>query len=881
MTTQQLRELFVQYFVDRGHLAQPSAPLVLHDDPTSLFTSAGMQPYMSAFRGETKPPASKVTSIQRCLRTNDIEGVGFHNRYATFFEMLGNFSFGDYFKEGAIEMAWDLMTNVLRLPTEHLYVTVYTDDDEAERIWHEHIGVPMDRISRLGRSDNWWPKERWEGPCGPCSEIHLDLGPEFGCDRPDCAVGCDCDRYLELWNLVFQMYTEAEDGTLTPLPKPGIDTGMGLERLALVMQGVRHLGETDEMAHIARRITDVISDQSGTELRYGQHGRSDLALRIIADHIRAAVFTQAGGVVPSNEGAGYVLRRFIRRSYRYGRQLGATEPFLHRVVPAVTEAMGQHHRELAEREEFSSELVRREEERFASTLRQGMGLFERVVGELEQEQTDAIPGEKAFTLYDTYGFPVELTVELAAERGLQVDMEGFQEAMEAQRVRSGMGSAGLAGARQELSLAQVPATEFVGYDHGSSQARVVALIADDELVEMAKAEQEVAVVLDQTPFYAEQGGQVGDSGSIQMAGAELAVRNTTKRGDKTLHIAVLKRGSVQVGDEVSATVDSRRRHAVMRNHTGTHLLHAALRQVLGEHVSQSGSLVAPDRLRFDFTHHEAVSTEQLTEIERLCNQWILDDRPVQAEDRDYEDAIRDGAIAIFTEKYDKQVRTISTEGVSTELCGGTHVSRTAQIGSFHIVDESSVAAGIRRIEALTGMGAAEHHRHLADQVHALAVALGSPPEQIGDRVAQLRDQISDLNRRLEKASSSGAAMVDVPSLLESATDVAGVHLISAHVPEVDRKLLGQLADQLATQLSPAVVLLGSAVDDKVALVCKADKAALAAGAHAGKLVSEAARSCDGGGGGRPDFAEGAGRDGGKLDQALAGAEVILRQQLGG
>ena len=879
MTTQQLREMFLEFFEKRGHLAVPSAPLVLHDDPTSLFTSAGMQPFMAAFRGEADPPAPRVVSIQKCLRTKDIDDVGRHNRYCTFFEMLGNFSFGDYQKEGAIEFGWDFITNVMKLPVDDLYVTVFEQDDEAERIWHEKMGVPMERISRLGRKDNWWPAERWEGPCGPCSEIHLDLGPEFGCDKPDCRVGCDCDRYLEVWNLVFQMYTEAEDGTLTPLPASGVDTGMGLERLAMAMQGARFVAETQEMAHIMERVVSVINDQTGGDCHYGQDGHHDLALRIITDHIRATAFTQAGGVVPSNEGAGYVLRRFIRRAFRFGRQLGATEPFLYRVIPAVTEAMGAHYPELKDKEDFSARIVQREEERFDSTLRQGLNLLDGLVVELQHDRLDTIPGEKAFTLYDTYGFPVEMTVEMAAERGLKVDMDGFSAAMSAQRVRSGQGAGGLADVQQNLSLAHLGATEFVGHETLSSPARVLAIIEGDELVDIARAEGEFSVVLDTTPLYAEQGGQVGDHGLLHSSDFEFAVTRTIKHGDKILHRGTLKRGAMNVGDGLTASVDSLRREAVMRNHTATHLLHTALRRVLGDHVSQSGSLVAPDHLRFDFTHHEAVTHEQLAEVERLCNQWILDNRPVSTEQMDYDDAIDAGAIAIFTEKYDQRVRTVTTDGISMELCGGTHCTSTGQIGSLHVLSESSVAAGIRRIEAMTGTSAAAHHRSVADDLSAVAAELNCGTDDIIARIGHLRDQVGDLKKQLEHARSAGAA-VDVDALASGAEQIGGVKLVAAAIPGADRKMLGQLADQLAARLQPAAVILGAAEDDKVALVCKVTDDAVSAGAKAGDIISAVAKACGGGGGGRPNYAEGAGSRPDQLDDALKEAAETLRAGLG-
>ncbi len=881
MTTQDLRDLFVSYFVDRGHMLQPSAPLVLADDASSLFTSAGMQPYMAVFRGETEPPASRVVSIQKCQRTGDLEGVGVHNRYCTFFEMLGNFSFGDYFKQDAIEWAWEFITEVVGLPKEHLYVTAYLDDDETEEIWHKRMGVPMSHISRLGRSDNWWPKDQWEGPCGPCSEIHLDLGPEYGCDREDCAVGCDCDRYLEIWNLVFQMYTEAPDGTLTPLPKRGIDTGMGLERLAIATQGAKYVAETNEMAHIMRKAASVISEQTGDEYHYGDDARSDLALRIITDHVRAAAFTQAGGVAPSNEGAGYVLRRFIRRAYRFGRQLGATEPFLYKVIPAVTEAMGQAYPELVEKEAFSQNLVKREEERFSSTLRQGMSMFEEIAFELQQQKATVIPGEKAFTMYDTFGFPVEMTEEMALERGLSVDMAGFKAAMEAQRIRSGAGGGGLAEVQQELSLKHLPATKFVGYDMLSSGAKVLTILQGTAEVKIARAGEDAALILDKTPFYAEQGGQMGDHGLIQTSDFEFTVTNTVKHGDKFLHEGSVVRGSVSVGAEVTASVNHGRRNSIQRNHTGTHLLQAALREVVGGHVAQSGSLVSPERLRFDFTHHEAVTREQLLEVERLCNEWILDDRTVTVEEMSYDEAIEKGATALFTEKYGQHVRTVGADGISMELCGGTHVERTGQIGSLHILGESSVAAGIRRIEAVTGIGAAEHHRELDERLMAAAEELQCAPNDIIGRVEQLRQQIKALQSEVKQAQSMQASG-GLSDLVASAVEIAGVKLVVGEIADADPKILGNMADEMVSRLADSVVLLGTAKGNKAPMICKASDGAIAAGVHAGNLLRAVIQLCGGGGaGGRDEFAQGAANDASKLAEALGGAAEILKGMLAG
>ncbi|MFO7945819.1 MAG: alanine--tRNA ligase [Armatimonadota bacterium] len=877
MTCQQLRDLFLDFFKQHDHVVQPSAPLVLHDDPTSLFTSAGMQPYMAAFRGEEDPPAPRATSIQKCLRTNDIEGVGHHNRYATFFEMLGNFSFGDYFKQGAIDLAWEFCHHLLELPVDDLWITVYLDDDEAAELWHERIGIDKERIVRLGREENWWPKDRWEGPCGPCSEIHVDLGPEFGCDRPDCQVGCECDRYLEVWNLVFQMYTEAEDGTLTPLPQPGVDTGMGLERLALVMQDQRYIQETDELGHIMRRLLGVINEQTDRSHEYGLSGETDLALRIMTDHLRAAAFTQAGGVVPSNEGAGYVLRRFIRRAFRYGRQLGADEPFLHKALPAVTEAMGQAYPELQEREEFSVNIIRKEEERFASTLRQGMNLFEEIVVDLQQQDDNVIPGDRAFRLYDTYGFPVELTREMAQERDLQVDMEGFQAAMERQRERSTAGG-GLAGVKTQVSLANLKATEFVGYENHRATATVIGIIHDDSLVDSASEGDEVGVILDRTPFYAEQGGQVGDRGVLESDRCTVVVTDTVHQGNCSVHTGHIREGEIAVDDVVEARVDEDRRAAVKRHHTATHLLQAALREVLGEHVSQSGSLVAPDRLRFDFTHHEAVSEQELVQVEKLVNGWIVENVPVTIEHMEYEDATSQGAIALFTEQYDQQVRTVSAGGISMELCGGTHCAATGDIGSLYILSESSVASGIRRIEAICGLQAVAYHRQTAERLQSIAQALDCQPGDISTRIAALQQRISELQDELKQARRTQAS-ININELLDSAEDVGGIEVVTAVVEGATRDMLGELADQIADKLQQCVVVLGSDEDGQGRLVCKASPEAVDAGVAAGDIVGEIARRCGGGGGGRPEFAEGAAPDTQKLTEALQEVADLLRERI--
>lgn len=873
LKTQQIRELFTGFFQERGHLIRPSAPLVLPDDATSLFTSAGMQPYMAAYRGEEAPPAPRVTTIQKCNRTNDIDGVGIHNRYATFFEMLGNFSFGDYFKEGAVDFAWEFFHDVLNLPTERLWFTVYTDDDETEDIWHKRIGIPKERILRFGRSDNFWPKAQWEGPCGPCSEIHIDLGEQLSCGSDDCRVNCDCDRYLELWNLVFQMYTESPDGILTPLPRPGVDTGMGLERLSMVLQEKDYITQTDEMWQICIALAGAIGTQRGKAVVYGDDPQADLALRIMTDHLRASAFIMADGTVPSSDGAGYVLRRFIRRAYRFGRQIGVTRPFLHEALPAVAAAMEAQYPELRAKAEFSANLMKREEERFASTLEQGMNLFEDIVDGLKSEKT--IPGERAFTLYDTYGFPLELTVELAAERGLQVDEIGFNEAMGQQRIRSRGETVGLTGSRDVELGASLPATEFLGYETWAAEVEALAFISDGKLVDGLSEGDEGGVALDQTPFYAEKGGQQGDRGQIIFTNGQFEVTHTIAAGDTVLHMGTLTRGKTELG-RVIAEVEPERRRAICGNHTATHLLHEALRQALGGHADQSGSLVTPDRLRFDFTHHEAVGHDLLAQIEDQVNRWILLDVPVETAIMSFTEARETGARALFTEKYGDVVRTVKVEGVSTELCGGTHCGSTGEIGSFRIVSESSIAAGVRRIEAVTGLPAVQHARHLEEQLQAVAKTIGCTVDEVPYRVAGLQTRVAELQQELKQARQARSA-VDINSL--PVDEIGDLKVVGAQIPDVDAEMLSSLVDQVADKLGEGVVVLATVEDDKVVFIAKASDGAVKAGAHAGNLVKELASACGGGGGGKPQFARAGGKDASKLTECLTRVPEIVRGQL--
>ncbi|PSF05300.1 alanine--tRNA ligase [Marinobacter fuscus] len=875
MKTAELRQAFLEYFRQQQHAIVASSSLVPHDDPTLLFTNAGMNQFKDVFLGRDQRDYTRATTSQKCVRAggkhNDLENVGYTARHHTFFEMLGNFSFGDYFKREAINFAWTFLTgdNWLNLPREKLWVTVYAEDDEAYDIWNREIGVPAERIVRIGdnkggryASDNFWQMGD-TGPCGPCTEIFFDHGPDVAGGPPG-SPDEDGDRYIEIWNVVFMQYNRTADGEMLNLPKPSVDTGMGLERIAAVLQGVHSNYEIDLFQNLLASASDVLGGVATTEA----------SLRVVADHIRSCAFLIADGVMPSNEGRGFVLRRIIRRAARHGNKLGASEPFFYKLTGALVELMGEAYPELVSSRKQIEKVLLQEEEQFAKTLDKGLRLLEQDIAELKGSE---IPGGTVFTLYDTYGFPVDLTNDIARERGLTLDYEGYEKAMESQRERARAASKfGID--YNAAGIVIEGKTEFTGYDHIDGHERIrTVLVAGEE--RNAEAGDECVVVLERTPFYAESGGQVGDTGLLTWSGGRFQVTDTRKEGDNHLHVGTLIEGEIFPGLEVDARIDHARREHTKRNHSATHLLHAALRNILGEHVSQKGSLVDPDKLRFDFSHFEAVTVEQLTEIERQVNEQILQNTPVEIDITDMETAKAKGAMALFGEKYGDEVRVLSmgSDRYSVELCGGTHVSRTGDIGLFRITSESGISSGVRRIEAVTGMGALAWLDSTERTLRETARLVKGTRESVIDKVRQVLDR----NRQLEKdvdalkaklASSAGS------DLAGSAVEVAGLKVVASELEGADRKTLMETADQLKNKLGEGVVVLATIEDGKVVLVAGVTKS-VTGRIKAGDLMKYLAAQVDGKGGGRPDMAQGGGTNVAKLSEALAGVPDWVQQNI--
>ncbi len=855
LTASELRAAFLGYFAEQDHTVVPSSPLVPGNDPTLLFTNAGMVQFKDVFLGSEQRAYQRATTSQRCVRAggkhNDLENVGYTARHLTFFEMLGNFSFGDYFKRDAIRFAWSFVTEVLEIPEERLWVTVFREDDEAAAIWRDDIGVPADRISRLDEKDNFWQMGD-TGPCGPCSEIFFDHGPEVAGGPPG-SPDEDGDRYVEIWNLVFMQFDRDASGELTPLPKPSVDTGMGLERVSAVMQGVHTIYDTD----IFRRLIEAVAAAVGVPFS------DNASLRVIADHIRACAFLVTDGVRPSNEGRGYVLRRIIRRAIRHGYMLGQREPFFHKLVAALAKEMGEAYPELHKAESKVVDVLLREEQRFAETIEQGMSMLEAAMADLDGEVLD---GELVFKLYDTYGFPMDLTADMARERGLSVDEVGFERAMAAQRARAKAASKFGAAGSDALNLDV--ATDFSGYESEHDEEReVVAIFVDGAEVQEVEAGQSAVVVLDTTPFYAESGGQVGDTGVLEGPDGQFDVQDTRKDNAAHVHVGSQRIGTLSVGQRLEAVVDGGRRALIRRNHSATHLLHSALRHILGEHVVQKGSLVDAEKLRFDFAHEQPVTREELDLIEDQVNAEIIANHAAETNVMAFDDAVEAGAMALFGEKYDDDVRVLRLGGTSMELCGGTHVSRTGDIGSFRVVSESGVAAGVRRIEAVTGTAALSFARQQAKALSEVAARMKAAPEEAVMKVEQLVARGKSLEKELaslrQQLVSGGST-----DLTASAVAVGDVKVLATRVDGADAKSLRDAVDQLKDKLGPkSVVVLGTAEGDKVRLAAGVSKPLIET-LKAGELVNVVANAVGGKGGGRPDFAQAGGNQPENLDESL-------------
>jgi len=864
MTSSEIRASFLEFFRKNGHTVVPSSSLVPGNDPTLLFTNAGMVQFKDVFLGKDTRSYSRAASAQRCVRAggkhNDLENVGYTARHHTFFEMLGNFSFGDYFKREAIHFAWNYITGTLGIPKERLWTTVYKEDDEAQRIWTEEIRIDPTRCTRMGEKSNFWSMGE-TGPCGPCSEIFYDHGPDVPGGPPG-SPDEEGDRYVEIWNLVFMQFDRSADGVLVPLPKPSVDTGMGLERVAAVMQGVHTNYDIDLFKALIREAAEIT----------GTRELDSPSLRVIADHIRACTFLIIDGVVPSNEGRGYVLRRIIRRAIRHGYKLGQTQPFFYRLVPTLVREMGDYYTELVQGEARAAEILAQEESRFAETLATGMALLDAETAKLT---SSVIPGETVFRLYDTYGFPVDLTADVARERGYTIDQQGFDAAMAAQRDRGR--SASKFGVALKDSVKLSGKTGFSGYDRLAGAGRITALIFDGAVVDSLSVGQEGQVVLDETPFYAEGGGQMGDSGTLSGASARFAVRDTQKIGASFAHIGVVESGTLRVGDELQARVDGERRTAIALNHSATHLLHAALRAVLGKHVQQKGSLVAPDRLRFDFSHTQAVAADDLRKIEEMVNRAIRRNDPAQTRVMALDDAVAAGAMSLFGEKYESDVRVLSFGDFSMELCGGTHVERTGDIGLFKIISETGVAAGVRRIEAVTGQAAYEWVVRLDQVVRDISGVLRGGREDVDEKVRELVDRAKRLEKEVQQLKSK-LATGQGGDVSAQAKAVGGVKVLAVQVEGADAKALRDSVDQLKQKLGSSVVVLATVQDGKVVLVAGVS-ADLVAQLKAGDIAGAVAAQVGGRGGGRADFAQAGGSQPENLGAALASVEGLVRNRL--
>ena len=872
----ELREMFLRFFETKGHLRLPSFSLIPQDDASLLLINSGMAPMKPYFKGDKEPPRHRVCTCQKCIRTGDIENIGKTARHGTYFEMLGNFSFGDYFKHEAIAWSWEFLTSPdwVGLDPERLYPSVYEKDDEAFNIWRDEIGIPESRITRLGKEDNFW--EHGSGPCGPCSEIYFDRGEEYGCGKPDCAPGCDCDRYMEVWNNVFSQFDNDGNGNYSDLIQKNIDTGMGLERLAVVCQGVDSLFDVDTVMNITHKVSEI------TGAHYGDSHKTDVSLRVITDHIRASVMMISDGILPSNEGRGYVLRRLLRRAARHGKLLGVSEPFLYQVVDMVVHENECQYPELREKQAYITRVIRNEEENFAKTIDAGMHIFSDLLAEHQAKGERVFSGADAFKLYDTYGFPIDLTREMVQEQDMTVDEDAFQDLMEQQRVRARKAREALgdlAWAGVDLGLDPTP-TQFTGYDHTVDQGTILAIVCDGEVCSEIDEGKQGVLVLDCTPFYAEMGGQVADHGVIETNGALFQVTDVQKdKAGKFLHHGVMHSGHLQVEQTVTARIDTDRRKAIMRAHSATHLLQAALREVLGDHVHQAGSLVEPDRLRFDLTHFSAITPEELERVNEIVGDWILDGMDVTVSEMSMAQAKASGATALFSEKYGDVVRVVNMGGKSVELCGGTHVDNTAKIGPFRITGESSVASGVRRVEAITGKAYLREMEAVNRRMYAAAEVLHAKPADLIAKAkgftAELKEARQNVERMKEKILHS-----DVDRFLYASKNIGGIKVITTTRTDLDAGDLRKLGDFLRDKDPDTVAVLATATESKVTFVAVCGKNAVAKGIRAGDLVRAVSAVTGGKGGGKPDSAMGGGSEVLKIDDALAIVDDFVADKLG-
>lgn len=878
MGLNEIRKKFLDFFESKEHYIRPSYSLIPEKDKSLLLINAGMAPLKPYFMGAETPPAKRMATCQKCIRTGDIENVGKTARHATFFEMLGNFSFGDYFKKESIAWGWEFCTEHLMLPTERLWVSIYREDDEAFEIWNKEIGVSKERIVRLGKEDNFW--EIGTGPCGPCSEIYVDRGQKYGCDSQDCKPGCECDRYVEIWNHVFTQFEKDDEGTYHKLPNPNIDTGMGLERVACIMQGVDTIFEVDTIKHILNGVLEI------SKKEYGESKENDTSIRIITDHIKAVTFMVSDGILPSNEGRGYVVRRLLRRAARHGKLLGVRDNFLTNLLDKVIEAYGEAYPELVERKDYIKKIISLEEEKFQKTIDQGIEILKEYVHKLVLCNEKILMGEQAFKLYDTYGFPLDLTKEILQEEDIKVDVEGFNREMEKQRERARAARKDIEElgweTGHEIVIGEKDKSDFVGYDNFSIYTIVLGLIKDGKMIDEVNEGDVINIILESTPLYPEGGGQVGDTGIVYKEDGKIEILNSSKIKKGTeefiIHKGKVVEGNFRKDEEVKVIVDMERRTGTTRNHTATHILHKALKEVLGNHVEQAGSLVTPEKLRFDFTHFEPVSKEDLNKIEKRVNEQIFEALNVDVKLTDIEEAKKSGATALFGEKYGETVRVVNVGEYSIELCGGTHVLNSSEIGMFKILSETGIAAGVRRIEAITGK---EIYRYMTDadnRLKSISNALKANINDIEGKIEAMNDEMKRLQKENEQLKSK-LASGSIDEILESAKQIDGVNVIAYKLQNLDMDSLRNLGDKLKDKLESYFIVLASSKEDKVSLIAIASEDAVKKGVHAGKIIKEVAQITGGGGGGRPNMAQAGGKDPSQIDKAISETYEIVKQYI--